>query len=155
MRKLFFLIVAVLFVVNIGIAQSNITWHTDFNKAVKIAETERKPLMLFFTGSDWCGWCKKIQKEVFQEKAFETWAKKNVILVEVDFPRKTVLPENIKAQNASLQSQLSVQGYPTIFFVKTLKQNNKTVLSSLGSMFYQPGGPAAFVKSAEEILKKK
>ena len=64
-------------------------WNTDMNKAIQISQTTGKPLMLFFTGSDWCGWCKKLVREVYKTSEFNKWAKKNVVLVEIDFPKKT------------------------------------------------------------------
>jgi protein disulfide-isomerase len=70
--------------------KEDVVWHTDLNKAIDLANKENKPLMLFFTGSDWCGWCKKLQKEVFMQSEFKKWAQENVILVEVDFPSASV-----------------------------------------------------------------
>ena len=77
-----------LVVAQLGFAQkAALTWHTDINEASAIAKKENKPMMLFFTGSDWCGWCVRLQNEVFRTPEFEAWAKANVILVELDFPR--------------------------------------------------------------------
>ena len=61
-------------------------------------------MLLFFTGSDWCGWCHRLQREVFNTPAFTTWASSDVILVELDFPRNKVLPQNIKEQNHVFRS---------------------------------------------------
>ena len=63
----------------------------EMNKAIEISQKTNKPIMLFFTGSDWCGWCKKLVKEVYKTSEFNTWARKNVVLVEVDFPRRNKL----------------------------------------------------------------
>lgn len=134
---------------------TNAVWHTDFTKAVEIATKENKAILMFFTGSDWCGWCKKIQKEVFVQKAFGDWAKKNVVLVELDFPRRVAQSDAIKQQNANLAQQLGVQGYPTIYFVQSLKKTGKTELAVLGSLGYQPGGPSSFITSANTVLKNK
>ena len=68
-------------------AQEELTWHTDLSKATDISIKENKSLFLFFTGSDWCGWCIRLQKEVFKTPEFIKWAKDNVVLVELDFPR--------------------------------------------------------------------
>lgn len=152
-KKLLVIITAL--IISIQSQAQNITWHTDFEKAVTKATAENKPLMLFFTGSDWCGWCKKIQKEVFVDKKFEEWAKKNVVLVEVDFPRRIEQSEQLRKQNASLQQQLGVQGYPTIYLVSSKNVNNKSNLSVLGSIYYQPGGAPAFIATANNIIKKK
>jgi protein disulfide-isomerase len=79
--------------------QKPLEWHTDVNKAIKISVETEKPLFFFFTGSDWCGWCKRLQKEVFFKPEFAIWANKNVVLVELDFPRRTKLSAELQKQN--------------------------------------------------------
>ncbi len=76
-------------------------WTEDYAKAVEKAKTEKKNLLLDFTGSDWCGYCKALDKEVFATPQFKNWAKDNVVLVKVDFPHSTLrkaLPK-VKKQN--------------------------------------------------------
>ena len=90
------IIVALLFLFTLQISAQELTWHNDINKAIDISFKSKKPMLLFFTGSDWCGWCIKLQKEVFQKPEFSEWAK-NVVLVELDFPRKTQLEEKLKS----------------------------------------------------------
>ena len=137
-------------------AQEELTWHTDMSKATDISIKENKPMFLFFTGSDWCGWCIRLQKEVFKTPEFVKWAKDNVVLVELDFPRKNNQTDAVKMQNAQLQQQLQVRGYPTVWFVSASKSNkNKVNLSALGSTGYISGGPAAWLEGANQILKKK
>ena len=102
-------------------AQEELTWHTDMSKATDISIKENKPMFLFFTGSDWCGWCIRLQKEVFKTPEFIKWAKDNVVLVELDFPRKNNQTDAVKLQNAQLQQQLQVNGYPTVWFVSATK----------------------------------
>ena len=63
-------------------------WIDDFDEAVKLAKAENKDLLVDFTGSDWCGWCIKLNKEVFSQPDFAGYAKKNLVLVELDFPNK-------------------------------------------------------------------
>jgi thioredoxin-related protein len=88
-------------------AQEGLTWHTDLSKASELSIKEKKPLMLFFTGSDWCGWCIRLQKEVFKTDEFTKWAKENVILVELDFPKRTPQDEATRLQNFNLQKNIS------------------------------------------------
>ena len=133
----------------------DLTWHTDVNKAVTESNKTKKPLFMFFTGSDWCGWCIRLQKEVFSQPEFIKWAKKNVILVELDFPRKNNQPENIKIQNQQIQQAFGVQGYPTVWFVNATVSNGKTNFTPIGSMGYKAGGPAAWLRDANTILTKK
>jgi thioredoxin-related protein len=112
--------------------------------------------MLFFTGSDWCGWCIRLQKEVFKKPEFVEWAKSNVVLVDVDFPRVNKQSEATKTQNNLLQQQFGVQGYPTCWFVKPEKtKEGKYNLTQLGSQGYLAGGPATWIGSAKTMIAKK
>ena len=136
-------------------AQEELTWHTDMSKATDISIKENKPMFLFFTGSDWCGWCIRLQKEVFKTPEFIKWAKDNVVLVELDFPRKNNQTEEIKSQNAQLQQQLQVRGYPTVWFVSAAKTTDAKVnLNALGSTGYVAGGPEKWLAAANQIVKK-
>ena len=132
--------------------ESNVTWHTDVMSAVNLSIKEGKPLFLFFTGSDWCGWCKKLQREVFFKPEFEKWVKKNVILVELDFPRRTQLPEELKKQNYELARMFGVRGYPTGWFVTPTKEGNQVNFSKLGTFGYVAGGPPAWIQRAEQVM---
>lgn len=131
-----------------------LVWHTDMKIASEIAQKQDKPIFMFFTGSDWCGWCIRLQKEVFKTPEFETWAKEKVILVELDFPRRTAQPDNIKAQNAQLQQMFAVQGYPTVWFVKSGKKDGKINFEQLGSSGYVAGGPKVWLDGANQIIAK-
>jgi thioredoxin-related protein len=137
-------------------AQDGLTWYTDLTKATDLSIKENKPMFLFFTGSDWCGWCIRLQKEVFKTPEFVKWASDNVILVELDFPRKNEQTEAVKMQNAQLQQQLQVRGYPTVWFVNTTKTADAKVnLNALGSSGYVAGGPQVWIEGANQIIKKK
>lgn len=137
-------------------AQEELTWHTDMSKAADISIKENKPMFLFFTGSDWCGWCIRLQKEVFKTPEFIKWAKENVVLVELDFPRKNNQSEEVKMQNAQLQQQLQVRGYPTVWFVSATKTAEAKVnLNALGSTGYVAGGPKVWIDGANQIIQKK
>jgi protein disulfide-isomerase len=130
-------------------------WHTDVATAVNLSEKSKKPLLLFFTGSDWCGWCMKLQKEVLKTPEFAKWAKDNVILVELDFPRKTAQSEQLKAQNAQLNQFFQVRGYPTVWFAKGAKTaEGKISFEALGSTGYVAGGPTPWLDGANKILTK-
>ena len=133
-------------------AQEGQTWFTDINKAIEASKQEQKPLFLFFTGSDWCGWCMRLQSEVFKTPEFTAWAKDHAILVELDFPRRTPQADEIKAQNNQLQDMFKVQGFPTVWFVKPSLKNGKINLEQLGSTGYLAGGPSTWIASANKIL---
>lgn len=146
-----FFLVAFCFSVN----AQNLIWKTDLNEAIKISEETQKPIMMFFTGSDWCGWCKRLQSEVFTKPEFAAWANQNVVLMEVDFPRRTALSPEMQSQNNQLQQFFGVQGYPTVWFVNAARVDGKVNFSGLGSTGYVPGGPAAWLEAANAIIKKK
>lgn len=139
-------------------AQETLTWHTDMAEAVKVSKKNKKPLFLFFTGSDWCGWCTRLQKEVFKTPEFAAWAKKNVVLVELDFPRKAVLSPEMKQQNASLAQMFGVRGYPTVWITKAEKDkgnDTKINFTPLGNTGYVAGGPTTWLDGANKILANK
>ena len=117
-------------------------WLTDFEAAKAQAKKENKLVLADFTGSDWCGWCIKLKDEVFSKPEFATWAKDKVVLLELDFPRKTELPAELKAQNEKLAEQFEIKGFPTVLL---LDGDGKKV----GTLGYEPGGPAAWIKAAE------
>ena len=135
--------------------QKEIEWHTDITKAVNISVETGKPLFFFFTGSDWCGWCKRLVKEVFVKPEFATWAAKNVVLVELDFPRRTPISEDLKKQNRELGQLFGVRGYPTIWFVTPQVTAGKVNFNKLGSQGYVAGGPKAWIAGANKILNTK
>lgn len=141
---------------SLSFSQEKLVWHEDLKEAITISQKENKPLMLFFTGSDWCGWCIRLQKEVFFKPEFTKWAAENVVLVELDFPRKKAQSQELRAQNAQLQQQFQVRGYPTIWFVKADKNSSGQVnLSQLGRTGYVKGGPAAWIATANQQLARK
>lgn len=132
-----------------------LVWQTDINKAIAISSKEKKPMLLFFTGSDWCGWCIRLQKEVLKTPEFAAWAKKNVVLVELDFPRRTPQSDAIKNQNAGIQQAFGVQGYPTVWFASAKQKDGKPSFTGIGSTGYLAGGPSAWLAVADGILKNK
>lgn len=145
----------ILFFISFSISNAQeLTWHTDMSKASELAIKEKKPMLLFFTGSDWCGWCIRLQKEVLKTTEFEKWAKENVVLVELDFPKRTPQDETIKAQNHQLQSMFQVRGYPTVWFVAPEKKEGKMNLSGLGNTGYVAGGPEKWLTVAKGIVSK-
>jgi protein disulfide-isomerase len=153
MKKIFIAILLVFSSITIQ-AQEELNWHSNLNEAIEISRQEQKPLFLFFTGSDWCGWCIRLQKEVFKTPEFISWAKENVVLVDVDFPRRTPQDEAIKKQNQELQQAFQVRGYPTVWLVKAGMKDGKTNFEQLGSTGYVAGGPTTWLAGANQIISK-
>ena len=123
-------------------------WLTDYTKALEQAKTEGKQVLMDFTGSDWCGWCMKLDREVFAIKEFQDYADKNLVLLMIDFPRKKSLPDAEKAQNEKLSNQFKIEGFPTIV---VLNPDG----SKAGELGYTPGGPAAFLAELQKQAPKK
>ena len=91
-------------------------WFTDLDEAKAVAVKENKPLLVDFTGSDWCGFCIKLHAEVFDKPEFEAFAK-NYVLVELDFPNKKPQPAEEKAKNKAAQAKFGVSGFPTVLLL--------------------------------------
>ena len=141
--------------INVFSQEVDLKWHTDLNKAIEISIESEKPLFMFFTGSDWCGWWIRLQKEVFFKPDFVKWAKENLVLVELDFPRRKKLEESLKQQNENLRQMFAVRGYPTGWFVVPEIEENKVNFKRLGSQGYVAGGPKNWIDGANKILSKK
>lgn len=139
--------------------KEGLVWYTDIMKANEASKATNKPLFALFTGSDWCVWCKKLHNEVFIKPEFIQWAKKNVILVELDFPRTKTLSPELTQQNMSLQQTFRVQGFPTVwvFFLNKTADGKSFNIESLGSLGY-PQDPekgkeeVKFLKDANAVL---
>jgi len=116
-----------------------LTWHDNVDEALKIAQKENKTVLLNFTGSDWCIWCKRLNDEVFSKDEFAAYADKNLVLVKVDFPREKEQTAETRYYNQQLAAQYRVEGYPTIIL---LRKDG----SELGVTGYQEGGAANYVQ---------
>ena len=115
-------------------------WLVDLDEAYAISVKEKKPILANFTGSDWCGWCKRLDADVFSKPEFKEWAKKNVVLLEVDFPKRKQIPQKNMSQNAAMQSALQITGYPTIWVFNLAKDANtgNYQINQLGKTGYNP-----------------
>lgn len=153
MKKTFISLLLVLG--SFAVEAQELTWETDINKAMTVSNKTKKPMLLFFTGSDWCGWCIRLQKEVLKTPEFAKWAKENVVLVELDYPRRAPQSDAIKAQNAGLQQAFGIQGFPTVWLATAIQKDGKPSFTGIGNTGYVAGGPSAWLAVANEILKKK
>jgi thioredoxin-related protein len=123
------------------------SWLHDYKKAQQEATAANKFLLLDFTGSDWCGWCRKFDKEILSQPQFKDYARENLVLLEVDFPRAKPQSVELRKQNLELARQYQVQGFPTIV---VLNGNGEKLWQYNG---YFPGGPDAFVAELEKLRK--
>jgi thiol-disulfide isomerase/thioredoxin len=111
-------ILLALFVTALSLHASDI-WLTNYDAALKQAAADKKPLLIEFTGSDWCPPCKALTANVFEKPAFEDFAKANVVLVKFDFPRRKEQEEALKTANQAMAKKYQVQGFPTIILVSS------------------------------------
>lgn len=123
-------------------------WETNWEAAKAKSKAENKPILINLTGSDWCGWCIKIEKEIFSTKEFQEFAAANVVLMEADFPRKKELSAELKKQNAVLKKEYLEEGYPTVFL---LDAEGKKLSEDLGVL---KGGTEAYIKTITELIAK-
>ena len=120
-------------------------WTDNYEEALALAKAENRILLLDFTGSDWCGWCKRLDAEVFEKSDFKDYAKANLVLVKLDFPRGFSLKKKVAEQNEKLAKEFGITGYPSIILVDPDgKKIQKTG--------YQEGGAEAYVAHLEKLL---
>ncbi len=122
-------------------------WMTDFELAKSQAKISNKPILLSFSGSDWCSWCMKLDNEVFSKPEFQKWSKENVITVSVDFPRRHPQSMEQKQQNEALAVQYGVDSFPTVILVDA----DGNVLGKTG---YRSGGAEAYTAYLGNLLKR-
>ena len=129
-------------------------WEVNLEKAQAISIKTGKPILANFTGTDWCGWCIKLKKEVFVKDEFIKWANENFVLLELDFPRRFALPANIKQQNQQLSQAFGVRGYPTLwaFTISTNSETGQSEIKGLAKTGYVAGGPKSWIKDFEGKL---
>ena len=88
-------------------------WTSSLDKATQVASASKKYILLDFTGSDWCQYCIQMDKEVFSTPSFKSFAKQNLVLVELDFPKEHAISPTVLAQNVKLGQQYNINGFPT------------------------------------------
>ncbi len=121
-------------------------WHESYAKAVEESKATGKPILATFSGSDWCHWCVKLKDEVFARAEFTRWAKQNVVLLELDYPKRSAQRTEIRQQNQQLAQRYGIDSYPTILFLNTHGE-------VLGKSSYVRGGPAAWTAKADAVLQ--
>lgn len=130
------------------LAAEQTSWLTDYKTALATAKREKKIVLMDFTGSDWCGWCIKLRREVFDTPEFSRYAEDNLILLEVDFPQRKSQSEEVRRQNQDLMRQFNVEGFPTII---VLNADGKPI----GQTGYVAGGAQRFIENINSIIKTK
>jgi len=122
-------------------------WLTDLSKAQEQAKTDHKMVLMDFNGSDWCPPCKALRKNVLSSTEFMAFAKKNLVLVDVDFPTHKELPKSQKEANAALAQKFGVDGFPTVV---VLNSDGKEIKKSVG---YDGQSAKQFIAELQKLQK--
>jgi protein disulfide-isomerase len=122
-------------------------WEEDFEKGLAKAKATGKPALVDFTGSDWCIWCQRLDKEIFSQSEFKDYVKDKYQLVTVDFPQLHPLPQKKAEEHQALADKYHVEGFPTVI---VLNGDGKEI----GRLGYVEGGPKAFIAELEKVTKK-
>lgn len=122
-------------------------WLTDYEEALAIAKAEDKVLLIEFHGSDWCPPCIKLNQEVLTTDEFKAYAKESLVLLDVDFPRKTALSDEQRSHNEALAEKFGLQGVPMVVL---LDGDGNILDKNVGFPRGGLDGFMDFVKSAAE-----
>ncbi|MBQ9429952.1 MAG: thioredoxin family protein [Kiritimatiellae bacterium] len=128
-------------------ASAKTAWLEDMDKALAESKEKNIPIFALFTGSDWCPWCIKLEKEILSTKEFSNFAASNFILFKADFPHSSKQSDKVRRRNEALRDQYKVSGYPTVLIL----DGEGAVKGKTG---YQKGGGAAYVKNCEDLVKR-
>jgi len=128
-------------------ARADSGWETDYKNAQDEARANHKFVFLNFTGSDWCGYCIMLDRAILSKPEFKEYANKNLVLVELDFPRRKAQSVAIRKQNQELAERYQIEGFPTLV---VLNGEGKPVWRYEG---YYSGGVAAFLAELDKIRK--
>ena len=150
MKKIIALILALFCGATLFAARGKTTpngWFDDYDAALEKARRENKPMLLLFTGSDWCGFCIKLRKNVLDKGDFKGFAKKHLVLVYIDSPKRTKLPKALVEQNRALKAKYGAGGgVPNTLIVSP----NEKVIGRIGGC---PKNPKDYMKRLREIVK--
>ena len=119
-------------------------WITDVSQAIALSEASGNPIFAFFTGKDWCGWCKKLDNQILSKESFISFAKENLVLLELDFPRGS---RNLPQDQIDLARKFNISGYPTVILMDA--ETNQ-----IGKTGYQYMNPENYVSHVKSLLEQ-
>lgn len=124
-------------------------WTMDYEAAKALAKEKKLTILMNFTGSDWCGWCKLMDKNVFSTEQWKSYATQNLVTVFIDFPKnKSLVPEKRAEANKALSEKFGVQGYPTYIL---LASDGEKQLGKLGAS--RDATPASFIQGIKKYTE--
>lgn len=124
-----------------------LSWLTNLEAAMEIARQDDKTIFVNFTGSDWCGWCFKLDDEVFSQSQFIQFSQDNLVMLEIDFPRDIPQSDEVKIYNRKLLESFNIPGFPTIL----LLNEDGIEINRTG---YQPGGADKYIAHISGLIGK-
>ncbi|CAH64250.1 conserved hypothetical exported protein [Chlamydia abortus S26/3] len=126
---------------------SGVQWES-YNNAVEQSKKDKKYIGLFFTGSDWCIWCMKMQDQILNTTEFQQYAHEHLHMVELNFPQSASQPEDLKQQNQALKAKYGVNGFPTLVFIDAHGVEK-------ARMGFEYGGGESYVQKIKAALRTK
>jgi protein disulfide-isomerase len=128
-----------------AVAAPDPTWHSDIDEARQLAAEQDRHLLLDFTGSDWCPWCKKLDAEVFSTEEFAEFAAEKLILVKIDFPKTRQLSAEQTQANRSLAQEYAVRGFPTVVMLNSKGER-------IGTTGYRRGSVDSYIEHLRGMM---
>lgn len=123
-------------------------WYDNLDEAMKESERLHRPIFALFTGSDWCPWCIKLEREILSKPEFQKYAARHFIMFKVDELRKTRMPQGVALKNREYLNKYGVRGFPTVL----LLDKKGRLLTQTG---YRAGGPENYIEHLKYIQGKK
>ena len=130
-----------------NIEAAGVKWTESYEDAVQQSKKESKPIILFFTGSDWCGWCTKLEDEVFDTKEFTDGSGNDFIFVKLDYPMNKTQEGKVVEQNKELQKKYNIRSYPTVIILDPTQQQ-------IAATGYRTGGGEAYNQHLKKIVSE-
>ena len=146
MKKI--IILVALLIIALSSCAKEITWYKNIDEAVGIAKDTNKTVFIHFTGSDWCVWCQRLESEVYSKDIFKEYAENNLVMVKLDFPKRTPQSNDEKLYNNSQAKKYQIQGFPTVIL---LNQDGEKIAQT----GYQRGGPENYVSHLKSLIAEK
>ena len=125
-----------------------LNWLINLEEAQQIAKEKGLPILIDFTGSDWCGWCNKLVEEIFSQKKFIEYATENLVMVKLNYPRNIYQTEETKKYNRHIAEKYYIRGFPTIILIDA--QGHEIARTG-----YQYGGPENYIEHLESLIIKR
>ena len=121
-------------------------WYENYAEALQIARKKKLPVLINLSGSDWCGYCIRLDKAVFSQQEWKDYASGNLVLLEIDFPRRKEQSSALKKQNLAVRDHYKVEGYPAVI----LLDSSGKLMAQTG---YKPGGVEKYISHIKELVK--